>query len=82
MGGGQMNMGKSLLFSLKSNRDDYGPCRQIGLGSNVLLQSIIVPTEIILWRTFSPRVHTKCVDVAAGTVKSVSFNFGVLTCLY
>ncbi|KAF5387108.1 hypothetical protein D9615_001862 [Tricholomella constricta] len=43
--------------------NEYG---QIGLGSNVALDTITVPTEVVLWNSTSNRGNTKCVDIAAG----------------
>ncbi|TBU32306.1 RCC1/BLIP-II [Dichomitus squalens] len=43
--------------------NDYG---QIGLGGNVTLEAITVPTEVILWRTTPGTMKTKCLDVFAG----------------
>lgn len=40
--------------------------RQVGLGDNVTLPTITVPTEVILWRMAPPRTRMKCVDVSAG----------------
>ncbi|KAI0336350.1 RCC1/BLIP-II [Cubamyces sp. BRFM 1775] len=39
---------------------------QIGLGGNVTLEAITVPTEVILWRSTPATVRTKCVDIFAG----------------
>ncbi|KAI0637144.1 RCC1/BLIP-II [Trametes polyzona] len=39
---------------------------QIGLGANVTLETITVPTEVILWRTTPGTMQTKCIDVFAG----------------
>lgn len=38
---------------------------QIGLGDNVTLDTITVPTEVILWR-MAQGTQTKCVNVTAG----------------
>ncbi|KAE9406370.1 RCC1/BLIP-II [Gymnopus androsaceus JB14] len=43
--------------------NEYG---QVGLGDNVTLSTITVPTEVILWRMASPRTQMKCLDVSAG----------------
>ncbi|KAF9065313.1 regulator of chromosome condensation 1/beta-lactamase-inhibitor protein II [Rhodocollybia butyracea] len=43
--------------------NEYG---QIGLGNNVTLDTITVPTEVILWRMTSPGDQTKCLSVSAG----------------
>jgi hypothetical protein len=43
-------------------------CRsQIGLGNNVTIDTITVPTEIVLWRG-SSAVGTKCLDICAGMI--------------
>ncbi|KAI0807193.1 RCC1/BLIP-II [Fomes fomentarius] len=39
---------------------------QIGLGANVTLDTITVPTEVILWRLTSATTKTKCLDIFAG----------------
>ncbi|THU99335.1 RCC1/BLIP-II [Dendrothele bispora CBS 962.96] len=68
--------------------NEYG---QIGLGPNVTVESITVPTEVILWRSLASGTQTKCLDVAAGgdltcfTVERIKSNpsskiFEVLTC--
>ncbi|KIK59718.1 hypothetical protein GYMLUDRAFT_168962 [Collybiopsis luxurians FD-317 M1] len=43
--------------------NEYG---QIGLGDNVTLDTITVPTEVVLWRMVSSGTQTKCLDVSAG----------------
>ncbi|KAF9533459.1 regulator of chromosome condensation 1/beta-lactamase-inhibitor protein II [Crepidotus variabilis] len=43
--------------------NDFG---QLGLGSNVALDTITVPTEVVLWRFVSNSTETKCLDVVAG----------------
>lgn len=43
--------------------NEYG---QIGLGNNIVLDTITVPTEVILWRASSPRSGTKCLCITAG----------------
>ncbi|KAG6872807.1 hypothetical protein C0995_006406 [Termitomyces sp. Mi166 len=43
--------------------NDFG---QAGLGSNVALDTIIVPTEVILWKSSTSRKNTKCLDITAG----------------
>ncbi|CCL98952.1 uncharacterized protein FIBRA_00960 [Fibroporia radiculosa] len=40
--------------------------RQIGLGSQVTLDTITVPTEVILWRSTPSAMRTTCLDVYAG----------------
>ncbi|KAI0747945.1 RCC1/BLIP-II [Daedaleopsis nitida] len=39
---------------------------QIGLGANVTLDTISVPTEVILWRSTPATTKTKCLDIFAG----------------
>ncbi|TFK28684.1 RCC1/BLIP-II [Coprinopsis marcescibilis] len=43
--------------------NEYG---QLGLGSNVALNTIIVPTEVILWRTTPGNMKSTCTDVISG----------------
>jgi hypothetical protein len=43
------------------------PSRQIGLGSNVTLGAITVPTEVALWRMVSQKTRSKCLNVTAST---------------
>ncbi|KAH6896476.1 regulator of chromosome condensation 1/beta-lactamase-inhibitor protein II [Coprinopsis sp. MPI-PUGE-AT-0042] len=43
--------------------NEYG---QLGLGGNVTLDTIIVPTEVVLWRATRGNVITTCTDVSAG----------------
>ncbi|TFK42956.1 regulator of chromosome condensation 1/beta-lactamase-inhibitor protein II [Crucibulum laeve] len=43
--------------------NDYG---QIGLGSNVVLDTIIIPTEVVLWRMIPSDIRTSCIGVSAG----------------
>ncbi|CAL1704214.1 unnamed protein product [Somion occarium] len=43
--------------------NEYG---QIGLGRNVALDTITVPTEIILWRATPQTMRTTCLDITAG----------------
>ncbi|KAF5365615.1 hypothetical protein D9758_003188 [Tetrapyrgos nigripes] len=69
--------------------NEYG---QIGLGPNVTMDSITVPTEVVLWRSLDSAARTKCVDVSAGgdltcftiertqSKSSPSRIFEVLTC--
>ncbi|KAG6821176.1 hypothetical protein H0H93_005396 [Arthromyces matolae] len=42
--------------------NDFG---QSGLGSNVALDTITVPTEVVLWKSSASRKDTKCLDLAA-----------------
>lgn len=44
--------------------------RQIGLGGNVTLDVITVPTEVILWRNTPAAMRTTCLDVYAGEADS------------
>ncbi|KAK1232984.1 hypothetical protein PQX77_003898 [Marasmius sp. AFHP31] len=39
---------------------------QIGLGSNVTMDTITVPSEVALWKSVSPRAQSKCLQVTAG----------------
>ncbi|KAJ3476287.1 hypothetical protein NLI96_g11263 [Meripilus lineatus] len=39
---------------------------QIGLGSNVTVDTVTVPTEIILWRSTPQLMRSTCVDIFAG----------------
>lgn len=43
--------------------NEYG---QLGLGANVALDTITIPTEVVLWRAVPNNVHTSCTDVTAG----------------
>ncbi|KAH9039401.1 RCC1/BLIP-II [Lactarius hengduanensis] len=43
--------------------NDYG---QIGLGGNVTLDTITVPTEVVLWRGIPSDTRTRCIDLNAG----------------
>ncbi|KAH9946265.1 RCC1/BLIP-II [Epithele typhae] len=43
--------------------NEYG---QMGLGGNVTLDTITVPTEVILWRNAPARTKTTCRDIHAG----------------
>ncbi|KAF9053536.1 RCC1/BLIP-II [Hymenopellis radicata] len=57
--------------------NEYG---QIGLGANATLETITVPSEVNLWRTVSPRVSSRCIDVSAGgdlTSFMVEYSEGV-----
>lgn len=40
--------------------------RQIGLGGNVTLDTITVPTEVVLWRGIPSGTHTRCIDLNVG----------------
>lgn len=44
--------------------NEYG---QIGLGGNVTLDTITVPTEVILWKATPQSTRSTCLSVAAGT---------------
>ncbi|KAG0705053.1 regulator of chromosome condensation 1/beta-lactamase-inhibitor protein II [Suillus ampliporus] len=39
---------------------------QIGLGGNMTLDTIILPTEVVLSRNVPSSVRTRCIDIAAG----------------
>ncbi|KAF9264847.1 RCC1/BLIP-II [Marasmius fiardii PR-910] len=43
--------------------NEYG---QLGLGNNVTLDTVTVPTEVALWKSVSARVQSKCLNIAAG----------------
>ncbi|KAI0303365.1 RCC1/BLIP-II [Multifurca ochricompacta] len=43
--------------------NDYG---QIGLGGNVPLDTITVPTEVVLWRGMPSGTRTQCIDLNVG----------------
>jgi len=43
--------------------NDFG---QIGLGGNVTLDTITVPTEVVLWRGTPSSTRTQCIDLNAG----------------
>ncbi|KAF9476343.1 RCC1/BLIP-II [Pholiota conissans] len=43
--------------------NEYG---QIGLGSNVALDTITVPTEVVLWRFVGNNIKSRCLNVTAG----------------
>lgn len=40
--------------------------RQIGLGGNVTLDTITVPTEVVLWRGTPSGTRTRCIDLNVG----------------
>ncbi|KAF8892587.1 regulator of chromosome condensation 1/beta-lactamase-inhibitor protein II [Infundibulicybe gibba] len=60
--------GRSSFVRTKSGQvlgwgaNEYG---QIGLGNNVVVDTITVPTEVVLWRN-TPRAQTKCLNISAG----------------
>ncbi|TFY78019.1 hypothetical protein EWM64_g5994 [Hericium alpestre] len=39
---------------------------QIGLGGNVVLDTISIPTEVVLWRSTPGGMNTKCIDLNVG----------------
>lgn len=41
--------------------------RQVGLGSNVMLDTITIPTEIVLSRGAPSKSQTSCLNITAGT---------------
>ncbi|KAI9433941.1 RCC1/BLIP-II [Lactarius indigo] len=43
--------------------NDYG---QIGLGGNVTLDTITIPTEVVLWRGTPSGTRTQCIDLNVG----------------
>jgi len=40
--------------------------RQVGLGNNVAVASVLVPTEVIMWRGTSRASQSKCLSISAG----------------
>ncbi|KAF4615364.1 hypothetical protein D9613_003265 [Agrocybe pediades] len=60
--------GRSSFARTKSGRvlgwgaNEFG---QLGLGANVALDTIIIPTEVVLWRFAPANARTKCVDITA-----------------
>ena len=44
--------------------NEYG---QIGLGGNVTLDTITVPTEVVLWKATPQSTRSTCLTIAAGT---------------
>ena len=63
--GVQMNMGKSLLLVFNFLRYLLA-IRQIGLGSGITLDTIIIPTEIDLARNIPVSTKSKCLSIIAG----------------
>jgi hypothetical protein len=55
--------------------------RQIGLGSNMALDTITVPTEVVLWRS-SPRSKTNCINVSAGNKLDYALNYLVVVLIW
>lgn len=49
------------------------PTRQIGLGSNVTLRVITVPTEVVLWRMVPQKTQSRCLNVTASMERLVVF---------
>ncbi|KAK2460566.1 hypothetical protein APHAL10511_007036 [Amanita phalloides] len=43
--------------------NEYG---QLGLGSDTTLETVMIPTEVNLWRFTSSATKTRCLDVSAG----------------
>ena len=41
--------------------------RQLGLGSSTPIESVTIPTEVILWKFTSRTIKTTCLDVSAGS---------------
>lgn len=54
------------MSSPEHHPDRATTCRQIGLGREVSLDTITVPTEVILWRSTPAGMRTTCLDVYAG----------------
>src|SRR6266404_3709753 len=64
-----MTTGASLLSSngiTRSHSIDDRTDRQIGLGGNVTLNTITVPTEVVLWRGTPSGTRTQCVNLNVG----------------
>jgi hypothetical protein len=59
-----MNTGDDFL-SYRLTSSQSVPHRQIGLGANVTLETITVPTEVILWRMIPKNTRSKCLNVTA-----------------
>lgn len=51
---------------------------QLGLGDKVTMDTITIPTEVILWRAVSRDLDTNCTDMAAGESLSI-FVWEMLT---
>jgi hypothetical protein len=49
-------------------RNELTRCSQLGLGSNVPLDTIVLPTEVVLWRFVPNSTESKCLDISAGIV--------------
>jgi hypothetical protein len=71
--GVQMNTGELRDDGLRPNMITY--CdgrRQLGLGSNVTLNTITVPTEIVFSNTVSGRTGSRCLGVCAGIISRLT----------
>ena len=89
LGWGANDYGYVFPFSLISVRL-LNLNRQIGLGGNVSLDTITIPTEVVLWRGTPSGTRTRCIDLNAGgdlaffTVERVDVtsitNVEVLSC--
>jgi alpha-tubulin suppressor-like RCC1 family protein len=52
--------------SVTNPHTTIGTDRQIGLGGNVTLDTITVPTEVVLWRGTPSGTRTRCIDLNVG----------------
>ena len=69
------NSGKSRRFQPSAQyRDDAMLHRQLGLGSNISLDAITVPTEVVLWRFVPGNTESRCLDISAGQDISLLFD--------
>lgn len=67
LGWGANESGYTLLFShVEALALNIMLCRQIGLGGNVTLDTITVPSEIVLWRTVPNTTRSKCLNMYSG----------------
>ena len=64
LAGERMNLGT--IFHRTSECQPNGISRQMGLGSGITLDTIIVPTEVVLSRNTPISLKTKCLQVSAG----------------
>lgn len=60
--GGRSSFARTHGRVLGWGANEYG---QIGLGANVTLDTITVPTEVILWRMIPKNTRSRCLDVTA-----------------
>lgn len=59
-----MSLGKDTLQHVKNPSLTH--FRQIGLGRNITLDTITVPTEVVLSRNVPGSVRTRCINISAG----------------